>query len=598
MNSETKLYNKGKDMVKQKFLFLGVLLLLILRLSAYAASSDCWVADPDIRGTYEGGCKNGKANGMGLAIGRDSYKGGFKDGKKSGKGRYTWSNGDMYDGQWKDDKKSGKGRITFGDYNKNCGEESLCFKTFRGTFVNGLKSFGILTYYNRDGRDKVKFDKNENVIQSTPILPNDCSSYYSIYDDKGPVSAISQDNKVRVKVKLSYSYGDYPVSIKIYDNKTGEKIGSKHKEDIGTPYPIFCISRDGSGIVFKDNSIGSSNSALWNIYISSFTKEFIDKFNSDFKESFNDLYKIRHFIKMYKDEMLLSKQKNMFLQAKKQEKKLTNILYNTQYKNSKSKNTISAYTNFVKKYPKAPQVKDALQNCYSLVKSQNNIAGYEWFIKTYPDAPQVKDAISKIHQLAFDEAKDIGTISAYNTFIISYPMAKEVKEANALAKELERYKYTDTLPSWVRKVMPNFLVDILNKIFGIFSNDEKKSRALLIKAKQIERQGNEYNGVERAGYIIIANRMYDLLQEEYNDTDATLRFLESEEFKDFIRTFKTAMRSINDKLDHISRYSSEILQVSKQGLTEANADRAMSEYKTEEYRKWQKFMHFRDKGYQ
>ena len=176
-------------------------------------------------------------------------------------------------------------------------------------------------------------------------------------------------------------------------------------------------------------------------------------------------------------------------------------------------------------------------------------------------------------------------------------MANEVKEANALAKELERYKYTDTLPSWVRGILPDFLADILNKIFGIFSNDEKKSRALLIKAKQIEREGNEYYGVEKAGYVMIANRMYDLLQEEYDDTDATLRFLESEEFKDFMKNFKKLMRSMNERLEDISRYSSEILEVSKQGFSEANADRDMSEYKNEEHRKWQKFMHFRDKGY-
>jgi len=177
-------------------------------------------------------------------------------------------------------------------------------------------------------------------------------------------------------------------------------------------------------------------------------------------------------------------------------------------------------------------------------------------------------------------------------------MAQEVKEANALAKELESYKYTDTIPSWFRSIMPDFLADIFNGIFGIFSSDEKKSRALLIKAKQIERQGNEYYGVKKAGYVMITNRMYDLLQEEYDDTDATLRFLESEEFKDFVRTFKSVMRSMNDRLNDISRYSSEILEVSKQGFSEANADRDMSEYKNEEQRKWQKFMHLRDKGYQ
>jgi len=266
---------------------------------------------------------------------------------------------------------------------------------------------------------------------------------------------------------------------------------------------------------------------------------------------------------------------------------------------SKIKNSNDSKINiaFTKKYPTSEEAKIVIKKMYQLVKDKNNIAGYEWFIKTYPKAPQVKEAIAKIHQLAFDEAEDIDTISAYNTFIISYPMAQEVKEANALAKELESYKYTDTLPSWFRSIMPDFLADIFNGIFGIFSSDEKKSRALLIKAKQIERQGNEYYGVKKAGYVMITNRMYDLLQEEYDDTDATLRFLESEEFKDFVKTFKSVMRSMNDRLSDISRYSSQILEVSKQGFSEANADRDMSEYKNEEQRKWQKFMHLRDKGY-
>jgi len=272
--------------------------------------------------------------------------------------------------------------------------------------------------------------------------------------------------------------------------------------------------------------------------------------------------------------------------------------FNNIYRLTKEKNNIIDYEWFISKYPKAPQVKDAIVNIYNLLKKQNNIAGYEWFISKYPKAPQVKDAIVNIHKLAFNKAKDIGTISAYNTFIISYPMAKEANQANKLAKELERYKYTDTLPEWVRNIMPNFLADILNSIFGIFSSDEKKSRALLIKAKQIERQGNEYYGDKKAGYMIVANRMYDLLQEEYDDTDATLRFLESEEFKDFVRTFKSAMSRINDRLDNIAHYSSEILEVSKEGFSQSHADSQMAAYHQEEKTKWDKLMHFMDKGYQ
>lgn len=305
-----------------------------------------------------------------------------------------------------------------------------------------------------------------------------------------------------------------------------------------------------------------------------------------------------------KEKNTIQSYKNFIKECKNapQVKEAQQNVYKLAYNLAKSKNTMKDYEEFIKEYPKASQVKEAQQNIYKIaygnVKKQNNIAGYEWFIKEYPKAPQVKEALSIVHELVYEEAEDIDTISAYNTFIIAYPTAPQVIKANENAKDLEYYKYTDTLPSWFRAIMPDFLASIFNGIFGIFSDDEKKSRALLIKAKQIEQHGNGYYGHEKDGYIIITNRMYDLLQEEFDDTDATLRHLESQEFKDFVRTFKNVMSSINRKLENIASYSSELLETSKKGFEDANADREMAAYKQEQHTKWEKLMHFKDKGYQ
>lgn len=256
------------------------------------------------------------------------------------------------------------------------------------------------------------------------------------------------------------------------------------------------------------------------------------------------------------------------------------------YRIIKEQNTIKAYQSFINKYPGAKQIKEAWQNIYKLtyndVKSQNNISGYEWFISKYPKAPQVKEAIKNIHKLAYDKAKSINTISAYNTFIISYPTASQVKKANDRAYKLEEKKYTD--------------LGMLG-FFGKEAKLEKKARKLLIKAKQIERKSKDYSGDAKAGYIIVANRMYQLLQDKFDESDATLRYLESQEFKDFVDTFKRVMNNISYKLSNIERYSSEILSTSKQGFEDAKADREMSRYKSEEHAKWEKRMHLKDKGY-
>jgi DNA-binding beta-propeller fold protein YncE len=334
--------------------------------------------------------------------------------------------------------------------------------------------------------------------------------------------------------------------------------------------------------------------------------KFLDKYNNEINKYYSQRVERIAAIQKALEEKIVQQMEEIrkdkkgliaYIDSKYVAKKSKEEALQALYVLVEEKNAIDEYVWFLDTYPKASQIKKAQQKLYELVEKQNNIAGYEWFIKTYPKAPQVKEAIANMHKLAFEKAKNIDSITAYNTFIISYPMAQEVREANELAKDLERYKYTDALPSWFRSIMPDFLADIFNAIFGIFSNDEKKSRALLIKAKQIERQGNEYYGDKKAGYVMITNRMYDLLQEEYNDTDATLRFLESEEFKDFVRTFKSVMRSMNDRLNDISRYSSEILEVSKQGFSEANTDRDMSAYYTKQHREWEKNMHLRDKGY-
>jgi hypothetical protein len=93
----------------KKILTFGFLLFSVF--ISRAQSSTCIVSLDSIKGSYEGGCSNGKANGEGTAIGIDSYVGTFKNGLPDGKGKYTWKNGDYYYGDWKKGQKDGKGQL-------------------------------------------------------------------------------------------------------------------------------------------------------------------------------------------------------------------------------------------------------------------------------------------------------------------------------------------------------------------------------------------------------------------------------------------------------------------------------------------------------
>ncbi|MBK7432767.1 MAG: hypothetical protein IPI66_02005 [Chitinophagaceae bacterium] len=80
-------------------------------LTAGAQSDPCLVSLDSLKGSYEGGCEKGKANGEGKAIGVHSYTGSFKNGLPDGQGKYTWPNGDFYFGGWKKGLKEGKGEL-------------------------------------------------------------------------------------------------------------------------------------------------------------------------------------------------------------------------------------------------------------------------------------------------------------------------------------------------------------------------------------------------------------------------------------------------------------------------------------------------------
>ncbi len=85
--------------------------LIVTIFAVRAQNTDCKVLADSLKGSYEGECKNGKAEGKGKATGTDTYDGEFKNGQPDGTGKYTWKKGGYYEGQWKKGLKDGKGEM-------------------------------------------------------------------------------------------------------------------------------------------------------------------------------------------------------------------------------------------------------------------------------------------------------------------------------------------------------------------------------------------------------------------------------------------------------------------------------------------------------
>lgn len=260
-------------------------------------------------------------------------------------------------------------------------------------------------------------------------------------------------------------------------------------------------------------------------------------------------------------------------------KNYLNNLYSDEFKLAIAEDTIKSYHQFTQAYGKSPQAKEAIGNIFNLIKEKNNISGYEWFVSNYPNAKQVRESIQIMHRLAYKKSKSINTISSYNTFIISYPYASQIKEAVEKSSALESKKYD-----------------------AIKHDDERKARLLAVKIKKMAITSNK--ALDKSGYIIIIERMSQLLTSKYESTDASLRYYESKEFTDFTLKFENTMsdiekilNKINNNTIDLTRYASKMIEVVNDGFKSAKVDRDMATYKLEEHKKWEKFMHFRDSGY-
>ena len=93
--------------MKKSLLFVGSFFL-----ASVILSQNCVVSIDSLKGQYTGGCRKGRANGFGTAVGVDSYTGNFKNGYPDGEGKYTWKNGSWFNGNWKDGLFDGNGTFS------------------------------------------------------------------------------------------------------------------------------------------------------------------------------------------------------------------------------------------------------------------------------------------------------------------------------------------------------------------------------------------------------------------------------------------------------------------------------------------------------
>ena len=109
------------------------------------AETVCRVLDPELVGFYQGGCKDGLAEGYGEAKGTAEYRGDFHAGRKQGKGVEIWPSGDRYEGDFVADRKQGIGKYTWSADGPAAGE------SYSGAWRNDRRNgYGVYVWPSGD----------------------------------------------------------------------------------------------------------------------------------------------------------------------------------------------------------------------------------------------------------------------------------------------------------------------------------------------------------------------------------------------------------------------------------------------------------------
>lgn len=180
---------------------------MICAFSIYSQEK-CKVLLPSISGNYEGKCKNGVANGKGIAVGTDRYEGQFSKGFPQGEGLYTWSNGNTYSGEWFEGKRNGIGIYTI----KLNGQDSIQSGLWRNDSYLGPKPKNPVVTY-KTSVDRYNFKKNNSPLNRVLINIYQNGNYNKGISNFRMSSSSGQD--LQISQSIGYDNVVFPVAIKL-----------------------------------------------------------------------------------------------------------------------------------------------------------------------------------------------------------------------------------------------------------------------------------------------------------------------------------------------------------------------------------------------
>ncbi len=205
-------------------------------------------------------------------------------------------------------------------------------------------------------------------------------------------------------------------------------------------------------------------------------------------------------------------------------------------------NQKSIYQDFLKIKPQSPLNNQAIHAIFKLLKVSSQIEKYLSFLTEFPDVIESIDALLKIHEIAFQKAKEANESLIFDAFVITFPYAKQIPQAIKFAFDAEKHR--------------------LEEEFSSMDQEERENiaRRLFNKARVAEKQNEP----------LIAARQYQLLHLEiFSETKIWTTLLDKEERIAYQKLMQTKQDEMLQNINEMRNALIETIQAQTQFIEQA-----------------------------
>ncbi len=214
----------------------------------------------------------------------------------------------------------------------------------------------------------------------------------------------------------------------------------------------------------------------------------------------------------------------------------------------------AVYKDFLTLQPQSTFNRYAVHALFQLTLASNRLIDYQRFMEEFPEAPEAIQALLKIHELAFEKAKQANDPLVYDAFVSTFAGAKQIPDAMERAFQVEQRK----LEAQFQEVSGKTLEE-----------RERVARMLYNQARKPEIDP------------LVAARNYRLLDLDiFIDTKVVTEKLDREERQayqkvmkrqqdEILQSLKDLREAFEDNIQHLEKTLTEEIQTQGRKLEEA-----------------------------